>query len=31
VYFYCNDRLVARALKSFDVGFMKGYAGLPHP
>lgn len=31
VYFYCNDRLVARAMKSFDVGFMKGYAGLPHP
>lgn len=31
VYFYCNDRLVARALKTFEVGFMKGYAGLPHP
>ena len=31
VYFYCNDRLIARALKTFDVGFMKGYAGLPHP
>ena len=31
VYFYCNDRLVGRALKSFDVGFIKGYAGLPHP
>lgn len=31
VYFYCNERLVARALKTFDVGFMKGYAGLPHP
>lgn len=31
VYFYCNDRLVARALKTFDVGFLKGYAGLPHP
>ncbi len=31
VYFYCNDRLIARALKSFEVGFMKGYAGLPHP
>ena len=24
VYFYCNDRLIARALKSFDVGFAKG-------
>jgi len=31
VYFYCNDRLVARGLKTFDVGFTKGLAGLPHP
>lgn len=31
VYFYCNERLVARAVKTFEVGFMKGYAGLPHP
>jgi hypothetical protein len=31
VYFYCNDRLIARALKSFEVGFTKGIAGLPHP
>ena len=31
VYFYCNDRLVARGLKTFDVGFTKGFAGLPHP
>jgi Histidine kinase-, DNA gyrase B-, and HSP90-like ATPase len=31
VYFYCNDRLIARAVKNFEVGFMKGYAGLPHP
>lgn len=31
VYFYCNDRLIARALKTPDVGFLKGYAGLPHP
>jgi hypothetical protein len=31
VYFYCNGRLVARALKTFEVGFMKGYGGLPHP
>lgn len=31
VYFYCNDRLIARALKTQDVGFLKGYAGLPHP
>jgi hypothetical protein len=31
VYFYCNERLTARALKTFDVGFIKGLAGLPHP
>ncbi|MGE4305717.1 MAG: ATP-binding protein [Novosphingobium sp.] len=31
VYFYCNDRLVAPAMKTFDVGFTKGQAGLPHP
>lgn len=31
VYFYCNDRLVARGLKSYDVGFAKGLAGQPHP
>jgi len=31
VYFYCNDRLVARALKTLEVGFTKGLAGLPHP
>jgi hypothetical protein len=23
--------MIARALKSFEVGFIKGYAGLPHP
>ncbi|TDV65737.1 ATP-binding protein [Pseudomonas sp. LP_7_YM] len=31
VYFYCNERLVAPAMKSFDVGFTQGQAGLPHP
>lgn len=31
VYFYGNDRLFARGLKSFDVGFARGLAGLPHP
>ncbi len=31
VYFYCNDRLISRAVKNFEVGFMKGYAGVPHP
>ena len=30
VYFYCNDRLVARALKTIDVGFGTGLAGKPH-
>jgi len=31
VYFYCNDRLITRAMKTFEVGFIKGIAGLPHP
>ena len=31
MYFYCNDRLVARGLKTFEVGFIRGLAGLPHP
>jgi hypothetical protein len=31
VYFYCNDRLVAPAMKSIEVGFTRGLAGLPHP
>ena len=31
VYFYCNDRLIARGLKNYDVGFAKGLAGQPHP
>lgn len=31
VYWYCNDRLVGRALKSHHVGFIKGLAGMPHP
>jgi hypothetical protein len=30
VYFYCNDRLVARGLKTIDVGFGRGLAGRPH-
>jgi hypothetical protein len=30
VYFYCNDRLIARALKTFDVGFATGLSGKPH-
>ncbi len=31
VYFYCNNRLVAKAMKSYDVGFTKGKIGNPHP
>jgi Histidine kinase-, DNA gyrase B-, and HSP90-like ATPase len=31
VYFYCNDRLVARGLKTLETGFTRGLAGLPHP
>lgn len=31
VYFYCNKRLIARGLKTYDVGFTKGLAGHPHP
>lgn len=30
VYFYCNDRLTARASKTLDVGFASGLAGKPH-
>lgn len=31
VYVYCNDRLIAPHLKSYDVGFTRGQAGQPHP
>ena len=31
VYFYCNDRLISKSLKSYQVGFSTGQAGLPHP
>jgi Histidine kinase-, DNA gyrase B-, and HSP90-like ATPase len=31
IYLYCNDRLVERALKSYEVGFTTGKAGQPHP
>jgi hypothetical protein len=30
VYFYCNDRLISRGLKTPDVGFIAGLAGAPH-
>lgn len=31
VYFYCNDRLIVKHIKDSEVGFLTGYAGLPHP
>lgn len=32
VYFYCNDRLIVKELKSRDVGyFVTNEAGVPHP
>lgn len=31
VYFYCNQRLILAHEKSHHVGFLKGYAGVPHP
>ncbi|MEO5644140.1 MAG: ATP-binding protein [Bacteroidia bacterium] len=30
VYFYCNERLIAKSLKDYDVGYTSGKAGLPH-
>lgn len=30
VYFYCNDRLISQAEKSYQVGFTSGKAGIPH-
>jgi Histidine kinase-, DNA gyrase B-, and HSP90-like ATPase len=30
VFVYCNDRLIARGLTNFDVGFVKGMVGQPH-
>jgi hypothetical protein len=31
IYFYCNDRLIAKELKNYEVGFTTGIAGQPHP
>jgi len=32
VYFYCNERLIAKALKDYEVGYVTGMAGQPnHP
>jgi hypothetical protein len=30
VYFYCNDRLIAKELKDRNVGYISGKAGIPH-
>jgi hypothetical protein len=30
VYFYCNDRLIAKELKDRSVGYISGKAGIPH-
>ena len=30
MYFYCNNRLVAKAMRNFDVGFSTGHVGKPH-
>ena len=30
VYFYCNNRLIERAVRTGEVGFMRGLAGVPH-
>jgi hypothetical protein len=30
VYFYCNDRLIAKELKDREVGYISGKAGIPH-
>ena len=31
VCFYCNDRLILKHLKSREVGYISGVAGIPHP
>lgn len=31
VYVYCNKRLIVKELKSRDVGYVSGEAGVPHP
>jgi hypothetical protein len=31
VFVYCNDRLVLRASKAAEFGFVPGIAGVPHP
>lgn len=31
VFFYCNGRLISKALKTPELGFMSRVAGIPHP
>ena len=31
VYFYCNDRLIARGIRTYEVGYTRGKAGNDHP
>jgi hypothetical protein len=31
LYLYCNDRLIARAHKGYEVGYKTSMAGQPHP
>lgn len=31
VYFYCNNRLIAKNIKDTEVGYVSGVAGVPHP
>jgi hypothetical protein len=30
VYFYCNERLIAKEMKDKSVGYLSGRAGIPH-
>lgn len=30
VYFYCNQRLIQKEVKDRQVGYISGYAGIPH-
>ncbi len=31
VYFYCNKRLIVKELRNWEVGYVTGQAGIPHP
>ncbi len=31
VYFYCNERLIMKEVKEREVGYIRGFAGIPHP